>query len=72
MGTAVVSVVTLGGIVQVICSLGGGGSCWSGQAGLGDSTAGGREAESRGFPRRQGWGVENPGSRAELVFLKDC
>lgn len=56
MGTAVASVVTLGGAAQVICSLGRGGSCWSGQAGLGDSTAGGREAESGASREGRGGG----------------
>lgn len=57
MGTAMALVVTHGGAAQIVCSLRRG---WSGRAGLGVTTAGGREAESGGFPEKAGDGGRNP------------
>ena len=65
MRTAVVLVVTLGGAVQVVRSLGRGWSGWLGQAGL-RAAAGGGGAGVRGASREgKAWGVEDPRSGAE-------
>lgn len=74
MGTAMVLVVTRGGAAQIVCSLRRVWSGWPGQAGLGVTTTGGREAESGGFPdseKARGMRGENPGPGAELAFWKD-
>ena len=55
VGTVVAPVVTLGGAVWAVCSLGGGWSGWPGQVGLRDAAAG-RKREL--VSERWGWGGE--------------